>query len=152
MFKKSKKILINKKGFTLIEIITVMVIIVILAGVLVPRFAVRTEEARVAAAKADISAMELALDAYEADNGYFPTTEQGLDALFIVSGIPPVPTNWKGPYLKKKVGKDPWGNPYIYVCPGVYNTNAYDLYSLGRDGKEGGSGFDADVTNWTMEE
>jgi general secretion pathway protein G len=138
----------QEKGFTLIEILTVVVIIVILASALAPRFFGRTEDARVAAAKSDIATMELALDAYEADNGFYPTTEQGFDALLNAPTSPPVPLSWKGPYLKKRVGRDPWGNLYVYLCPGIYNTSGYDIYSYGRDGKEGGTGPDADITNW----
>jgi len=141
----------RERGFTLIEILTVIVIIGILAAVLAPRFVGRTDEARVAAAKADISAIEVALDAYEADNGNYVTTEQGLDALVNPTNVPPVPLNWKGPYLKKKASKDPWGNAYVYLSPGVYNSSAYDIYSLGKDGQEGGEGFNADITNWTQE-
>ena len=141
----------QEKGFTLIEILTVVVIIVILASALAPRFFGRTEDARVAAAKSDIATIELALDAYEADNGFYPTTEQGMEALVSPPTTPPVPMNWKGPYLKKRVGKDPWGNQYIYLCPGIYNPGGYDLYSYGRDGKEGGTGHDADITNWSTE-
>ena len=141
----------RSRGFTLIEILTVIVIIGILAAVLAPRFVGRTEEARVAAAKADIAAIEVALDAYEADNGFYVTTEQGLDALVGITNIPPVPLSWKGPYLKKKASKDPWGNQYIYMSPGVYNTTSYDIYSLGKDGQEGGDGFNADITNWSQE-
>ncbi len=142
----------KSKGFTLIEIITVIAIIAILAAVVAPRFVGRTEDARIAAAKADIAAIETALDAYEADNGNYPTSEQGFDALLNITNIPPVPTNWKGPYLKKRVPKDPWGNPYVYVYPGTNNTTSYDIYSLGRDGKEGGTGPDADITNWIAAE
>ena len=141
----------DKRGFTLIEILVVIMIIGILASIIAPRFVGRTEDAKVTAAKADISAIELAIDAYEADNGFYPATEQGLDALIVVPAIAPIPTNWKGPYLKKSVGNDPWGSPYIFVCPGIYNSTSYDLYSLGRDGKEGGTGFDADITNWSQE-
>ncbi len=142
MFKK-------ERGFTLIEILTVVVIIVILASTLAPRFFGRTEDARIAAAKSDIATMELALDAYEADNGFYPTTEQGLDALYNAPTSQPVPTNWKGPYLKKRVGNDPWSGTYIYMCPGLNNANGYDLCSYGRDTKEGGQGPDADITNWS---
>ena len=139
----------KQKGFTLIELITVVVIIVILASALAPKFFGRTEEARMAAAKSDIATIELGLDAYEADNGFYPTTEQGLDALVNPPSTAPVPANWKGPYLKKRAGKDPWGNYYNFMSPGVYNTRGYDLFSYGRDGKEGGTGPDADVTNWS---
>ena len=135
----------RNRGFTLIEILAVMAIIGILAVTLAPRFVGRTEDAKVAAAKADIADIEVALDAYEADNGIYVTTEQSLDALVSITNIPPVPANWKGPYLKKRAGKDSWGNPYIYVCPGTYNTGSYDVYSLGKDGQEGGEGFNADI-------
>jgi general secretion pathway protein G len=141
----------NQKGFTLIEIITVIAIIAILAAVVAPRFVGRTEDARISAAKADISAIETALDAYEADNGAYPATEQGFEALSEIPNIPPIPANWKGPYLKKKAPKDPWGNPYVFVSPGINNPGSYDIYSLGKDGKEGGIGPDADITNWTQE-
>ena len=138
---KSRK----SSGFTLIEIITVVAIIAILAAVIVPKFVGRTEDAKVSAAKADIAAIETALDAYEADNGNYPSSEQTLESLVYISTVPPVPNNWKGPYLKKRPGNDPWGGAYVYVCPGVYNVNSYDIYSLGRDGKEGGVGPDADI-------
>ncbi len=139
----------KEKGFTLIEILTVVVIIVILASALAPRFFGRTEEARVAAAKSDIATIELGLDAYEADNGFYPTTEQGLESLVNPPATQPMPANWKGPYLKKRPGNDPWGSQYIYMCPGANNANGYDLFSYGRDGKEGGVGPDADITNWS---
>jgi general secretion pathway protein G len=90
----------------------------------------------------------LALDAYRLDNDAFPTTDQGLDALrtMPVSGTPPA--NWKGPYLRQLVPMDAWGRPYVYTAPGIANPNSYDLYTLGKDGKPGGEGEDADITSW----
>lgn len=135
-------------GFTLIELMVVIVIIGLLAAMIVPRFVGRTEEAKRVAAKADIEAtLGVALDAFEIDNGRYPTTAEGLEALRVNPTSPPLP-NWKGPYLKKKIPNDPWGNPYHYVSPGIHNPDSYDLYSYGRDGREGGSNYDADITNW----
>jgi general secretion pathway protein G len=133
------------RGFTLIEIMLVVIIIATLAAMLVPRFAGRSEEAKKAAAKADVEAnLSNALDLYEADNGAYPTTDQGLGALVALPSSPPVPAHWKGPYLKKSTFKDPWGNPYQYRFPGTHGGD-YDLFSMGPNGAEGGGD---DVANW----
>lgn len=139
---------LNKRNaFTLIELMLVVIIIGILVAMVVPRIAGRSEQARRAAAQADIEAnLAVALDLYELDNGNYPSTEQGLSALITAPTSTPVPENWNGPYLKKrKIPLDPWGRSYKYVCPGVHNTEDYDLFSLGPDGVEGGGD---DVTNW----
>jgi len=131
-------------GFTLIELMLVVVIIAALASMVIPRLAGRSEEAKIAAARADINVnISLALKLYELDNGNYPTTEQALDALISKPNSNPVPQNWNGPYLEKKP-IDPWGRPYQYRCPGVHSLAGYDLYSLGRDGQES----DDDITNW----
>ena len=132
-------------GFTLVEIMLVVVIIAALAAMIMPRLAGRSEQANKARAGAEISSnIGLALKLYELDNGNYPTTEQGLEALMTKSSVNPVPQNWQGPYLEKKP-IDPWGRPYQYKCPGVHSKTGFDLYSLGKDGQEGS---EDDVTNW----
>ncbi len=131
----------NTKGFTLIELMLVVIIISVLAAMVMPRFVGRSEQARVAAAKADVNAnIALALDMFEMDINRYPTTDEGLGAL---RSNPASLSNWKGPYLKKEP-KDPWGKPYSYKFPGTHN-NDYDLYSAGPNGIESDSD---DIGNW----
>ena len=133
----------TEKGFTLIEILLVVIIIGILVSLVAPRLAGRSEEARKQAAKADIEGgITLALDLYEVDNGRYPGKLE--DLLSKPSEAP----NWKGPYLKKGLPKDPWGGAYVYRFPGTRNTNGYDLYSFGTDKQEG---TEDDITNWKTE-
>jgi general secretion pathway protein G len=130
-------------GFTLLELLVVMVIIGLLAGYVAPRYFSQIGKSEVKAARAQIDAFEKALETYRLDVGHYPTTEQGLDAL---NKQPAGEVKWHGPYLKKTVPADPWGNPYIYRYPGQHGD--YDLYSYGRDGKAGGAAEDVDITNW----
>lgn len=136
-------------AFTLIELMVVVVILGILAVFVVPRVANRPEQARVTKAQVEIANLEQALELYYLDNGRYPDTEQGLEALVRKPGTGSEPSNWQpGGYLNKpRVPEDPWGNPYVYVSPGTHNSD-YDLYSLGKDGQPGGEGYDADITNW----
>ncbi|MFH1440913.1 MAG: type II secretion system major pseudopilin GspG [Candidatus Omnitrophota bacterium] len=134
----------KKQGFTLIELMLVVIIIGVLVSMVMPRLVGRSEQAKVSAAKADINAnIDLALSMFELDNGRFPTTEEGLAALRAKPGSL---DTWKGPYLKKDP-KDPWGRPYIYKSPGTHNED-YDLYSSGPNGTEGD---EDDVGNWDKE-
>ncbi|MEW6260603.1 MAG: type II secretion system major pseudopilin GspG [Thermodesulfobacteriota bacterium] len=134
-------------GFTLIELMVVIVILGILALYVAPKIMGRPDEARQVKAKMDIAAIETALKLYKLDNGVYPTTEQGLQALVQRPDSSPVPRNWrKGGYLEKgKVPKDPWGNPYVYLSPGV--SSDYDIICYGADGLPGGEGADRDITS-----
>lgn len=136
----------RQSGFTLIEIMVVVVIIGILASVVVPRIMDNPDKARVAKAKNDIQAIGSALDIYRLDNYVYPTTDQGLEALVIKPTSSPEPANWKqGGYIKK-LNKDPWGNEYLYLNPGEHGET--DIYSLGADGAPGGDGPNKDIGSW----
>lgn len=130
-------------GFTLLELLVVMVIIGLLAGYVAPRYFAQVGRAEVKTARAQIDALEKGLDQYRLDTGHYPSTEQGLTALFTRPSDEP---KWEGPYLKKGVPADPWGHPYQYRQPGEHGE--YDLFSYGKDGQAGGSGEDADLGNW----
>lgn len=136
----------KNQGFTLIEIIVVVVIIGILATLVAPKFLGRTDEARVVKAKNDIKALESALDLYKLDNYAYPTTDQGLEALVEKPSADPVPGNWKDGGYVKKLSKDPWQRDYLYLNPGEHGE--VDIYSLGADGIEGGENANADIGNW----
>lgn len=132
-------------GFTLIELMLVVVIIGVLASMVMPKLVGKSEQARQAVAQADIEAnIASALELYEIDNGSFPGSEQGLSALRSKPSADPSPKNWNGPYIKKEA-KDPWGNSYVYKSPGEHNSDSYDLSSKGKDGTEG---TEDDITNW----
>ena len=133
----------NHHGFTLLELLVVMVIIGLLAGYVAPRYFAQVGKSEVKIAKAQIDALEKALDQYRLDTRRYPSTEQGLEALVVK---PQGEANWSGPYLKKAVPLDPWGKPYVYRIPG--QKGEFDLISYGRDGRPGGTGDDADITNW----
>lgn len=134
----------KNRGFSLIEIMVVVVILGILASIVVPKLMSRPDEARIVKAKQDVLALQNALELYKLDNGFYPSTEQSLKALVEKPSNNPQPTNWK-PYLKS-LPKDPWGRPYVYLYPGAHGE--FDVYSLGADGQEGGTGIDADIGNW----
>src|SRR2546423_11901467 len=135
------------QGFTLIEILVVIIVLGLLAALVGPRILGRVSEARSATARTQIDLLGLALDNYRLDNGVYPTTEQGLAALQEKPSREPLPLNWRGPYLKKAVPLDPWGRPYIYKVPGDHNPSGYDLSTLGRDGQPRGDNEDADITS-----
>jgi general secretion pathway protein G len=130
-------------GFTLLELLVVMVIIGLLAGYVGPKYFTQVGKSQVKTARAQIDALEKALDQYRLDTGRYPVMEQGLAALIT---RPPNEPKWDGPYLKKNVPADPWGNPYVYKIPGEHGE--FDLLSLGKDGQLGGTGEAADIINW----
>src|SRR5687767_13206146 len=130
----------RRGGFTLIEILVVIAVISILAALVAPNVFRHVGSAKDAAAKSQIEMLGAALDAYRLDNGRYPTTAQGLAALWEQPVAEPRPTNWRGPYVRKAVPNDPWGNPYLYMSPGEMNARSYDLVSLGADGQVGGEG------------
>jgi len=136
----------RQRGFTLIEIMVVVVILGILAALVVPQVMNRPDQAKVTVAKGDIKAISAALDMYRLDNFAYPSTQQGLSALVEKPRGNPQPRNWNRDGYLKQVPKDPWGNDYQYLSPGT--RGPYDLYSLGADGKPGGSDLNADIGNW----
>lgn len=134
------------RGFTLVEIMVVVVIIGILGALVVPKLLGRTGEARVTAAKTDIATMMQALKLYKLDNQRYPSTEQGLQALVTKPTAGPAANGWKEGGYMEKLPKDPWGNPYQYLSPGIHGE--VDVFSLGADGQPSGTGEDADVGSW----
>ena len=136
----------RERGFTLIEIMVVVVIIGILAALVLPNVMGRVDQANVTKAKQDIRTYGVALDMYRLDNFKYPTTDQGLQAF---AQQPSDARNWRGPYTKGGLKKDPWGNDYRYVYPGT--RGEYDLFTLGADNQEGGEGTDADIGNWSTD-
>ena len=131
------------RGFTLLELLVVLVIIGLLAGYVGPRFFAQIGKSEVKTAAAQLDALGKAFDQYRLDTGHYPTTEQGQGALWVK---PADESRWWGPYLRKAPPKDPWGREYVYKAPGDHGD--YDLSSLGKDGREGGEGEDQDITNW----
>ena len=149
MYEKQLRNLRRHRGFTLIEVMVVVVILSILAALVVPRIMDRPGQARIVKARQDIRAVESALNLYKLDNYAYPTTDQGLEALVSKPSGSPEPRNWRqGGYLDR-VPKDPWGEPYRYLNPGVHGE--FDLYSLGADNQAGGEGENADIGNWNLE-
>src|SRR5450830_835869 len=137
-----------QRGFTLIELMVVVVIIGILAALVVPKLISRTDDARVMAARSDIATLMAALKLYKLDNQHFPSTEQDLQALLAKPTSGPVADGWKtGGYIDQ-LPKDPWGNPYQYLSPGI--KGEIDVFSLGADGQPGGEGNDADIGSWDL--
>jgi general secretion pathway protein G len=135
-------------GFTLVEIVVVVVVLGLLAGLVAPQIIGRVSDAKEATARTQIDMLSVALDSYRLDNGRYPTTSQGLDALRTAPTSEPLPTNWRGPYVRRAVPMDPWDHPYEYRSPGDENPAAYDVFTLGLDGAPGGEGEDTDITNW----
>ncbi|MFW5909124.1 MAG: type II secretion system major pseudopilin GspG [Desulfosalsimonas sp.] len=150
-FMGEKNFFRHRSGFTLIELMVVIVILSILAVYMMPKIMGRPEQARRIKAKTDIEALETALRLYKLDNGKYPTTEQGLEALVQEPDSGPQPMNWReGGYIEKgRIAKDPWGNEYEYISPG--NHDDYDIISYGADGEPGGDGDDADIKSWEIE-
>lgn len=142
------KAVAGSRGFTLLEVMVVVVILGILATLVVPRIISRPDEARIIAAKQDIASLLQALKLYRLDNQRYPTTEQGLQALVSKPVTTPLPANWKAGGYVERLARDPWGNPYQYLNPGVHNE--IDVFSLGADGAPGGEGNNADIGSWNL--
>lgn len=142
--------MMDRRGFTLLEIIVVVFILSLLAAIVAPRIIGRTDDARIAEGKVQIKNFETALKLFKLDNAFYPSTEQGLDALIEKPTTGKIPQKYReGGYLEqRKIPLDPWDNPYVYIAPGMYGD--YDLFSYGADGTEGGEGKDEDIKNWEM--
>jgi len=140
----------SSHGFTLIELMVVLAILALLAAAILPNVVGKSDAAKQSKAKTDIAMIESLLDQFYLDMGRYPTTDEGLNALFTAPESDG--TKWKGPYSKKKIPTDPWGNPYEYNSPGTHSSAPYEVCSYGRGGQEGGEGPDADVVSWETEE
>ena len=138
----------RQHGFTLLEVMVVVVILGILAALIVPKLISRPDEARIIAAKQDIASLLQALKLYRLDNQRYPTSEQGLQALVVKPDSDPLPPNWKSGGYIERLPRDPWGNPYQYLNPGIHGE--IDVFSFGADGAPGGEGNDADVGSWSL--
>jgi general secretion pathway protein G len=149
--RSSRLSVFSRSGFTLLEIIVVVFILSLLAAIVAPRFMGRTDDARITEAKVQMRNFETALKLFKLDNGFYPDTQQGLEALVEKPATGRIPQNYReGGYLEqKKIPLDPWGNAYVYVSPGLHGD--LDIISHGGDGKEGGEGKDADITNWNLQ-
>ena len=148
--KKSLSRLNSSSGFSLIEVMVVIVILGILATMIVPRIMGRPDEARRTKAMLDIKSISQALELYRLDNYQYPTTEQGLHALVVKPTIEPIPPKWKSDGYLSKVPMDPWGNHFVYLSPGLYGS--FDIISFGADGEQGGEEKNADIQSWKMDE
>ena len=138
----------RRSGFTLIELLVVIAIIATLASIVAPQIFSNVGDARRSSAKSQLQILALAIDSYRLDVDAFPTTQQGLDALRTPPQQMDSTSIWRGPYVRQAIPLDPWGRPYVYVSPGIANPTSYDLYTLGKDGRIGGSGEDTDLTSW----
>ena len=145
MSPKRRRPHIDRLGFTLIEILVVIAVVAVLASIVSPMVFRNVSDARQAAARSQIEIFALGLDAYRLDNGTYPSTDEGLGAL---RRAPEGALRWRGPYLRREIPLDPWGQPYLYANPGVESPNGYDLSSFGRDGERGGEGEDEDIDSW----
>ncbi len=140
---------LNEEGFTLIEIMVVIIILGLLVAIVAPKILGRTDDARITATKLQIRQLEEALHLYKLDNGVYPSTEQGLDALINKPTIGEIPSRWREGGYVPKIPNDPWTHPYVYISPGAHGD--YDLSSYGADGEPGGEGKNADIESWNIE-
>jgi general secretion pathway protein G len=138
----------SRGGFTLIEMMVVIAVIGTLAMLVGPSVFRHVGDANTTTARTQVEILSVALESYRLDNGVYPSTDEGLAALRTRPAGDDPPPRWRGPYLRKPVPEDPWGREYLYEAPGTANPDAYDLYTLGRDGERGGEGEDVDITSW----
>jgi general secretion pathway protein G len=139
----------SESGFTLLEILGVLTLLAAIITLVAPNVIKQTQKGQIKTAQAQVNSLKAVLNSYYMDNSMYPTTEQGLKALYEKPTTPPISENWNGPYLEEnKIPKDPWGHEIKYICPGTHNQDKFDVYTLGSDNAEGGEGSNADYGNW----